>query len=233
MIGSPASRSAVASMGGAGRACRAAASAVSTVSAAIAASVTMAGDPQRRIATVDCAGANRFAMPLLRLKCLSALAVDRDRRPAYLTRPSTARPTRSRLLAISEVATPLVEVRLMGLGVAGRPKISGSTSARVAARPQLFSDQSAFKDRADQDRTKLGGSLIVQSGHSGAMRTPKHDDRSNPDKIAHRAHARERAHQFHSDRRPFLFFADNPVKNAIAGPRFPPTRHLSSVHVVL
>src|SRR5258707_15677440 len=33
-----------------------------------------------------------------RLKCLSALAIDQDRRPAYLTRPDTARPTRCRLL---------------------------------------------------------------------------------------------------------------------------------------
>src|SRR5258706_15125346 len=56
MIGSPASRGAVASVGGAGRACLAAASAVSAVSAAIAASVTMGGGPQRRIAPVDCAG---------------------------------------------------------------------------------------------------------------------------------------------------------------------------------
>src|SRR5882724_2215813 len=62
MIGSPASRGAVASVGGAGRACPAAASAVSAVSAAIAASVTMAGGPQRRIATVDCAPENRFTM---------------------------------------------------------------------------------------------------------------------------------------------------------------------------
>src|ERR1700687_591630 len=62
MIGSPASRGAVASVGGAGRACLAAASAVSAVSAAMAASVTMAGDPQRRIATVDCAVVNRFTM---------------------------------------------------------------------------------------------------------------------------------------------------------------------------
>src|ERR1700704_4525718 len=61
MIGSPASRGAVASVGGAGRARLAAASAVSAVSA-IAASVTMAGGPQRRIATVDCAVVNRFTM---------------------------------------------------------------------------------------------------------------------------------------------------------------------------
>src|SRR5439155_15039403 len=62
MIGSPASRGAVASVGGAGRACPAAASAISAVSAAIAASVTMAGGPRRRIATVDCAAVNRFTM---------------------------------------------------------------------------------------------------------------------------------------------------------------------------
>src|SRR3984893_8911782 len=62
MIGSPASRGAVASVGGAGRACLAAASTVSAVSAAIAASVTMVGGPQRRIATVDCAVVNRFTM---------------------------------------------------------------------------------------------------------------------------------------------------------------------------
>jgi hypothetical protein len=74
MIGSPASRGAVASVGGAGRSCLAAASAVSAASAAIAASVTMAGRPQRRIATVDRAVANRFAMPCPRSKCLSARA---------------------------------------------------------------------------------------------------------------------------------------------------------------
>src|ERR1700694_4690495 len=62
MIGSPASRGAVASVGGAGRACLAVASAVSAVSAAIAASVTMAGGPQRRIAPMDCAVVNRFTM---------------------------------------------------------------------------------------------------------------------------------------------------------------------------
>src|SRR3984893_7907866 len=62
MSGSPASRGAVAWVGGAGRACLAAASTVSAVSAAIAASVTMAGGPQRRIATVDRAVVNRFTM---------------------------------------------------------------------------------------------------------------------------------------------------------------------------
>src|SRR5450631_399276 len=62
MIGSPASRGAIASVGRAGRACLAPASTVSAVSAAIAASVTMAGGPQRRMATVDCAVVNRFTM---------------------------------------------------------------------------------------------------------------------------------------------------------------------------
>jgi hypothetical protein len=74
MIGSPASRGAVASVVGAGRACLAAASAVSAASAAIAASVTMAGTPQRGVATVDCAVMNRFTNAMSRLKCLSALA---------------------------------------------------------------------------------------------------------------------------------------------------------------
>jgi len=60
MIGSPASRGAVASVGGAGRACLAAAA---SVSAAIAASATMADGTQRRIVTVDCAVVSRFAMP--------------------------------------------------------------------------------------------------------------------------------------------------------------------------
>ena len=50
-------------MGAAGRACLAAAPAVSAVSAAIAASVTMAGAPQRRIAAVDRAVVDRFTMP--------------------------------------------------------------------------------------------------------------------------------------------------------------------------
>src|SRR3984893_8861656 len=62
MIGSPASRGAIASVGGAGRACLAPASTVSAVSAATAASVTMAGGPQRRMATVDCAVLNRVTM---------------------------------------------------------------------------------------------------------------------------------------------------------------------------
>jgi hypothetical protein len=61
-IGSPASRGAIVSVG-AERTCLAAASAVSAISAAIAASVTMGGNPQRRIATVDCAVVNRFTMP--------------------------------------------------------------------------------------------------------------------------------------------------------------------------
>src|SRR5882757_9905087 len=63
MIGSPASRGAVASVGGARRACFAAAASVGTVSAAIAASATMTGDPHRRIAAVDCAVVNRFTIP--------------------------------------------------------------------------------------------------------------------------------------------------------------------------
>jgi hypothetical protein len=49
------------------------ASAVSTVSAAIAASVAMAGGPQRRIAKVDCAVINRFTI-YPRSACLSPLA---------------------------------------------------------------------------------------------------------------------------------------------------------------
>jgi hypothetical protein len=62
MIGSPASRGAVVSVG-AERACLAAASAVSAVSAAIAASATKAGGPQRHIEQVDCAVVNRSTMP--------------------------------------------------------------------------------------------------------------------------------------------------------------------------
>ena len=73
MIGSPASRRAVASLVGAGRACLAAASALSAVSAAIAASVTMATNPQRRFATVD-GRRKSICHAMLRLKCLSALA---------------------------------------------------------------------------------------------------------------------------------------------------------------
>ena len=56
-------RGAVASIGGARRACFAAASAVSAKRAAIAANVTQAGGPQRRIAPVDCAAVSRFTMP--------------------------------------------------------------------------------------------------------------------------------------------------------------------------
>src|ERR1700722_5178745 len=62
MIGSPAARGAAASTGAPGRACLAAAPAVSAVRAIIAASVTMAGGPQRRIAMVDCAVVNRLTM---------------------------------------------------------------------------------------------------------------------------------------------------------------------------
>jgi hypothetical protein len=63
MIGSPAPRGAVASVAGVGRACLAAASQVSAASPAIAASVTVAGNLRRRIATVDCAAMNRLTMP--------------------------------------------------------------------------------------------------------------------------------------------------------------------------
>jgi hypothetical protein len=63
MIGSPASRGAVASVACAGRVFLGAASAVSAVSAATAASVAMATDRQCRIAAVDSAVVNRVAMP--------------------------------------------------------------------------------------------------------------------------------------------------------------------------
>src|SRR6266853_5343050 len=99
MIGSPASRGAVASVGGAGRACPAAASVVSAASAAIAASVTMARSPQRSIAAADCAVINRFTM-LAPVEMPVRACVDQDRRPAYLTHPDTARATRCRLLAL-------------------------------------------------------------------------------------------------------------------------------------
>src|SRR5258707_12851935 len=99
MIGSPAPRGAVALGGGAGRSCLAAASAVSAASAAIAASVTVAGPPQRRIATVDRAVMNRFTMHAP-VEMPVRACVDQDRRPAYLTHPDTARPTRCRLLAL-------------------------------------------------------------------------------------------------------------------------------------
>src|SRR5262245_57057864 len=62
MIGSPVSRGAVSSMG-ALRACLASASAVSAGSAAIAASVTTAGTPQRRISMVNLAVMNGFTVP--------------------------------------------------------------------------------------------------------------------------------------------------------------------------
>src|SRR5262249_5602401 len=74
MIGSPASRGAVASVVGAGRACLAAASAVSAASATIAASVTMAGPPQPRVATGGCPVIHRLTNAMARLKRLSALA---------------------------------------------------------------------------------------------------------------------------------------------------------------
>jgi hypothetical protein len=63
MIGSPASRGAVASTGGAVRAYRATAWVLNAATAAIAASVTITGGPRRRIATVDCAVVDRFTMP--------------------------------------------------------------------------------------------------------------------------------------------------------------------------
>jgi len=72
MSGSPASRGAVASVGGAGRACLAAASSGhSAVSAAIAASVAMAGGPQRRIAPVGLRRRKSIyhAMPRFEMAC--------------------------------------------------------------------------------------------------------------------------------------------------------------------
>src|SRR6266403_210485 len=99
MIGSPASRGAVASVAGAGRCCLAAASPVSAASAAIDPSVTMAAPPQRRISTADCAVMNRFTMHAP-VEMPVRARVDQDRRPAYLTHPDTARATRCRLLAL-------------------------------------------------------------------------------------------------------------------------------------
>src|SRR3981189_1876634 len=97
MIGSPASRGAVASVGGTGGPFLPPAVAGTAASAAIAASVTMAGPPQRRISTADCAIMNRFTMHAP-VEMPVRACVDQDRRPAYLTRPDTARPTRCRLL---------------------------------------------------------------------------------------------------------------------------------------
>jgi hypothetical protein len=65
MIGSPASRGAVASVGCVARALFGAASAVSGVSAAKAASVARAGTRQRRNAAVDRAVESEFTMPYL------------------------------------------------------------------------------------------------------------------------------------------------------------------------
>src|SRR5258705_3106613 len=115
MIGSPAPRAAVASGGGAGGACPAAASVVSAASAAIAASVTMARSPQRCIAAADCAVVNRFTMPSP-VEMPVRACVDQDRRPAYLTHPDTARPSRCLLLALFGHASclprrPLIEAK--------------------------------------------------------------------------------------------------------------------------
>jgi len=64
IIGSPASRGAVSSVGGAGgRACFGAASAVSAVVEAIAASTAIANGRQRRTGKGGCAVENRFIMP--------------------------------------------------------------------------------------------------------------------------------------------------------------------------
>src|SRR3974390_437590 len=62
MIGSPAARGAVASAACAWRACVARASAVNAVSAATVASVTMPAGRRYRVATVDCAVANRLTI---------------------------------------------------------------------------------------------------------------------------------------------------------------------------
>src|SRR5215470_2776437 len=70
MMGSRASRGAVASVG-AGRASLAAAPAIRAISAAIAASDTIAGGPRRRIAAV----VNRFTMPCP-VEMLAALYID-------------------------------------------------------------------------------------------------------------------------------------------------------------
>ncbi len=65
MIGSPAARGAVASAVAAGRCCFAATPPVSDANVTMAAKVTKAGFPQRRIAPVACAVVVRFIMPFL------------------------------------------------------------------------------------------------------------------------------------------------------------------------
>ncbi|MBP1299152.1 hypothetical protein M2192_003642 [Bradyrhizobium elkanii USDA 61] len=65
MIGSPAVRGAVASTAAEGRCSFAATPPVSDATVTIAAKVTKAGRPQRRIAPVICAVVVRFTMPFL------------------------------------------------------------------------------------------------------------------------------------------------------------------------
>ncbi|MFN5036365.1 MULTISPECIES: hypothetical protein [Bradyrhizobium] len=65
MIGSPAARGAVASAVAAGRCCFAATPPVNDASVTMAAKVTKAGGPQRRIVPVICAVVLRFSMPFL------------------------------------------------------------------------------------------------------------------------------------------------------------------------
>src|SRR5258706_10900453 len=74
MIGSPASRGAIASTGAAGRGGFAEAPAVSI---AVDASITIARGTQRRIARLECAVVNRIAIPCPGLKMPVRACVDR------------------------------------------------------------------------------------------------------------------------------------------------------------
>ncbi len=86
MIGSPASRGAVASTGGAVCARLAAAPEVSAVSAAIAASVIMAGWAQRRLETVDRTAVDRAVVNRFPIPCPDRNACPRLRRSRIISR---------------------------------------------------------------------------------------------------------------------------------------------------
>src|SRR6478672_11431664 len=117
MIGSPASRGAVASVGAAGRACLAVAAAVSAVTTPTAARVTMVGGAQCRFATVDCVVKNRFTMHAP-VEIAVHACFDQDRRPAYTTHLDTARPTRCRLWQVGDMPAAAWHVCLPGDSVA-------------------------------------------------------------------------------------------------------------------
>src|SRR4051812_13556653 len=172
MIGSPASRGAVASFGGAGRGSLAAASAVSAVRAAIAASVMMAGGPQRRAATVVRAVLDRFAMSCPERNACSVLhrcIHDRPRRRKRGPLPHLRRsysPGGAEMITAATLTrpppgtAPIALIRSSFGTAIGSPECAGSAAAGKAAGhgPAQASRGSYSRDAAV--RTVLSGAVL-------------------------------------------------------------------------